>query len=134
MDLSNHITVHARVRYVERCLGKPICKMAARAGVNANHDGEVWAWAVAEGLVDTAAVELALVTAPVIMACRLGATSVDLGNGCRAMIERGRVITILTKDRSRQLCKTHWATRDRRLQAKCSKDFKRRKEAAHDYA
>lgn len=136
MDASHHVTVHARVRYVERCLEMPLARLAQRAGVDADHDGAVWHWAVKHKVIDAAAVEAALVTPATIAACRLNAASVDLGNGCRAMIDGGRVVTILAKDRSRRLLKSHWATRDRHLEGRRSRGFKDRKnkERAHDYA
>lgn len=136
MGRSIRLTVHARVRYVERCLGLPIAKLAAAAGVDARNDGLVWRFAVEKGLVNPAAIGRALTTPHINAAIRCGAKCVDLGTGWKAVLQDGHIVTIISKSVSAQRHKAHHAAhRGRRNDRKCSRGFKGRKfrEHAHDY-
>ena len=130
------LTVHARVRYVERCLGLPIAQLAGAAGVDARNYGLVWRFAVESGLVDPAAIGRALTTPHITAAIRCGAKWVDLGTGWKAVLADGHIVTIISKSVSAQRQKAHYSvTRGKRNDRKCSRDFKVRKcrERDHDH-
>jgi hypothetical protein len=130
------ISVHARVRYVERCLDLPIAKLAADAGVDPHNDGCVWRWAVRNGFVNAEAVRSALVSPAIVAAVHCGATCVDLGNGYKAMIENGCVVTVLSKATSAQRRKSLERPPNRYVDKMRSRGFKHRriKDREHDYA
>jgi hypothetical protein len=135
MDYSLLVTIHARVRFVERALGKPIGRLAAEAGIDRTRDADVWRWAVRTGLVDAGAVEAVLVTPTTIGAIRAGAKSIDMGNGFRAMIRDGHIITVLDKQLIALWHEKLHRTREPHVQRRRAASFKQRKhrERVHDY-
>lgn len=136
MSQSVKLTVHARVRYVERCLGLPIAQLAGAAGIDARNDGLVWRFAVQRRLVDPSAIGRALTTPHINAAIQCGAKCVDLGTGWKAVLADGHIVTIISKTVSAQRQKAHQsATRGKRQDWKCSRGFKARKgmERDHDH-